>query len=179
LAAIAASDAWIRNRSRLAKRGRKAPSCTAFERRLTTAGGGSGGPTPRRGFDSLGPHPDYPRGLPASVLKRKHKVSIMKIANSDTTHNPHVVVADADFGTRTKTGSNYIYANLTASELEVFERSAIADKAIVGLLREKWLPIAEAVRLAKDIARRINKNGAYLKIGSSPNRVGDFSELWT
>jgi hypothetical protein len=65
---------------------------------------------------------------------------------------------------QSKTGSNYYFDDLTNDEREVFGDGASAIRDVEALFPEKWLPVGRAVVLARDCAKRINKNDAYLRI---------------
>jgi hypothetical protein len=66
---------------------------------------------------------------------------------------------------RSKTaGSNYLFDDLSTDERKVFEDAASAIRDIETLFVEKWLPVGRAVALARERAKRINQNNAYLQI---------------
>jgi hypothetical protein len=63
-----------------------------------------------------------------------------------------------------KAGSNYYFDDLTNDERKVFDDGASAIRDVEALFAKKWLPVGRAVVLARDCAKRINKNDAYLRI---------------
>jgi hypothetical protein len=66
---------------------------------------------------------------------------------------------------RSKTaGSNYLFDDLSTDERKIFEDAASAIRHIETLFVEKWLPVGRAVALARECAKRINQNNAYLQI---------------